>query len=145
MYFAPVDKKKLAKLAKPSMMKQPTTFSNTNTVEDNKQVVLDNQILTSNLKQIMSTVKKAIVMTNNPSTTMAQLKPILNRAAHIYTQTTISSSTNNSSSTCSNSVKNNINKGSRAKGASSTRDGQRTMTSSKKKVNIEDIRSEIHR
>jgi hypothetical protein len=141
MSFAPVDKKKLvAQLKKPSMIKQPTTFSNTNTVaEDSKQVVLDNQILTSNLKQIMSAVKKAIVMTNNPSVTMSQLKPILNRAAQIYTQTTISTNTNNSTCTCSNSTKSNVSKVSRA---NLTKGTKRTII---QKVNIEDTRSEIQK
>jgi hypothetical protein len=134
--FAPVDKKKLSQLTKPSMIKQPTTFSNTNVAETS----LDNQVLISHLKQIMSAVKKAIVMANNPSTTMAQLKPILNRAAHIYTQTTISSSTNNSTSTTTN-----VSKASRSKGSSLARDNGKRTINSKQKINIEDIRSDIQR
>ncbi|CAO0800622.1 unnamed protein product [Mucor circinelloides] len=147
----PISKKKELDQSKPSFIKQPTAISPLNTTSDNltNTLMLEHQTMSSQLKQIMAAIKKAMVLTSNPSTSLSQLKPILNRAALIYTQhsnsTKIahnSSSTNsiNSTATAKSSTRNQ-NKSS----IPSTSDKRQSITAGTKRMNIEDVRAEIKR
>lgn len=153
----PVNKKKEFDQSKPSFIKQPTAVSLLNTTSDNltNTLMLEHQMMSSQLKQIMAAIKKAMVMTNNPSTSLAQLKPILNRAALIYTQhsnsskiTHDTSSTTNSSSTATtkcNKSNNNVRVQNKSNIPTSGLENKKNITANKKRVNIEDVRSEIKR
>ncbi|KAL9553340.1 hypothetical protein MBANPS3_003339 [Mucor bainieri] len=156
----PISKKRELDQSKPSFIKQPTAISLLNTTSDTltNTLMLEHQTMSSQLKQIMAAIKKAMVLTNNPSTSLSQLKPILNRAALIYTQHSNSTKiTHNSSSTNSNSNSTATAKSSKANNGSTTRNQNRSSIPSgsdkrqsstianKKRVNIEDVRAEIKR
>lgn len=154
----PISKKKELDQSKPSFIKQPTAISLLNTTSDTLTLtlMLEHQTMSSQLKQIMAAIKKAMVLTNNPSTSLSQLKPILNRVALIYTQhsnsTEIahnSSSTNGNNSTATaKSSKPSNGSGIRYQNRSSIPGGadkRQSSIANKKRVNIEDVRAEIKR
>ncbi|KAK4510106.1 uncharacterized protein ATC70_006277 [Mucor velutinosus] len=154
----PISRKKELDQSKPSFIKQPTAISLLNTTSDTltHSLMLEHQTMSSQLKQIMAAIKKAMVLTSNPSTTLSQLKPILNRAALIYTQhsnstknahnNSSSTHSNNSTATAKNSKANNgstrSQNGSSIPGGS---DKRQSSTANKKRVDIEDVRAEIKR
>ncbi|KAI8646561.1 P-loop containing nucleoside triphosphate hydrolase protein [Parasitella parasitica] len=153
------NKKKEFDQSKPSFIKQPTAISQMNTTANNltNTLMVENQAMSSQLKQIMAAIKKAMVMTNNPSTSLLQIKPILNRAALIYTQHSNSTKTTHNSSTPSVSSCNNSTTTTKSsKNSNSARvqnrsnnpgwlENKKNITANTKRVNIEDIRSEIKR
>lgn len=155
----PISKKKELDQSKPSFIKQPTAISLLNTTSDTltHTLMLEHQTMSSQLKQIMAAIKKAMVLTNNPSTSLSQLKPILNRAASIYTQhsnstkiahNSSSTNSNNSTATAKSSKTNNSNGSTRNQNRSSIPGGpdkRQSSTASKKRVNIEEVRAEIKR
>ncbi|CEP09485.1 hypothetical protein [Parasitella parasitica] len=150
------NKKKEFNQSKPSFIKQPTAISLMNTAANNltNTLMMENQTMSSQLKQIMSAVKKAMVLANNPSTSLSQLKPILNRAALIYTQHSNStktsstpsvSSCNNSTATAKSSKANNSTRIQNRSNNTNGLENKKNTATSKKRVNIEDIRSGIKR
>ncbi|KAI8091428.1 P-loop containing nucleoside triphosphate hydrolase protein [Gilbertella persicaria] len=120
------DKKKPSK---PSMIKQPTTFTSTvvETQADTQLLTVEIQVLSDKLKQIVSTIKKAIVLTNNPATPLSQIKTLLNKAATIHN----TNSTSNSSA------------GSNTSKVSKVNLPTRKSITVGKRINIEEIRTEI--
>lgn len=149
----PVSKKKELDQSKPSFIKQPTAISLLNTASDTltNTLMLEHQTMSSQLKQIMAAIKKAMVLTNNPSTSLSQLKPILNRAALIYTQRSNSTKIahNSSSTNSTNSTAPTRNsKAAKSQNISSLPGGsekRQSTIANKKRVNIEDVRAEIKR
>ncbi|GAN04848.1 kinesin, motor region protein [Mucor ambiguus] len=154
----PISKRRELDQSKPSLIKQPTAISllNTTSATLTDTLMLEHQTMSSQLKQIMAAIKKAMVLTNNPSTSLSQLKPILNRAALIYTQHSNSTKiTHSSSSTNSNNNSTATAKSSKASNgstrnqnrssASGGSDKRQSSITNKKRVNIEDVRAEIKR
>ncbi|KAL9547536.1 hypothetical protein PS6_007092 [Mucor atramentarius] len=144
----PISKKKELDQSKPSFIKQPTAISPLNTTSDNltNTLMLEHQTMSSQLKQIMAAIKKAMVLTSNPSTSLSQLKPILNRAALIYTQHSNSTKiAHNSSSTNSTATTKSSTRNQNKSSIPSTSDKRQSITAGMKRMNIEDVRAEIKR
>ncbi|KAI8371106.1 P-loop containing nucleoside triphosphate hydrolase protein [Blakeslea trispora] len=93
---------------KPSMIKQPTSFTaSMNEIKvDSQALTTENQVLTDKLRQITSIVKKALDLANNSTSPLSQIKTLLNKASSIYNaRSTSSSSTGSNTSICDTLIK----------------------------------------